>query len=221
MKLNQKGAVDLVFAAVLIVLIAAGAFAVWRMQSTDETGDEKTTSSADQSSEQGSEQYADDNVSFSYPADWVVDTEQLAVDTLFLSPNYEPDNERGYRSANKGAAFQLSYLPNTLDWTLEDIIAEFEQQSSEEDSYLEFEEIMTRDGVRFVVGASIDRDVANATYIFESPFPHEESPDIESAGFSYLSYIDVPVVDGKPSLETAQFRDEFMRAVDSHRFIEQ
>jgi hypothetical protein len=37
MKLNQKGMVDLILVAVLVVLLAAGAFTMWRIQEADKT----------------------------------------------------------------------------------------------------------------------------------------------------------------------------------------
>ena len=47
MKLNQKGAVDLMFVAVLVVLVVAAAFTMWKINQTDETVSGPTNETAE------------------------------------------------------------------------------------------------------------------------------------------------------------------------------
>lgn len=49
MKLNQKGAVDFMFVAVLAVLVAAATFTMWRIQAADETINETDANTSNQS----------------------------------------------------------------------------------------------------------------------------------------------------------------------------
>lgn len=48
-KLNQKGAVDLMFVGVLVVLVAAAAFTMWRIQAADETVSDTAANTANES----------------------------------------------------------------------------------------------------------------------------------------------------------------------------
>lgn len=49
MKLNQEGAVDFLFVSTLVVLVAAAAFTVWRIQAADETVSETDANVSNQS----------------------------------------------------------------------------------------------------------------------------------------------------------------------------
>ena len=50
MKLNQKGAVDFIFVAVLVVLLAASAFTLWRIQAADQTVSDTAANTSNESS---------------------------------------------------------------------------------------------------------------------------------------------------------------------------
>lgn len=132
MKLNQKGAVDLIFVAVLIVLLAAGAFTLWRIQSADETvsetaantsevsivGGSNTSEDVTSSDSGANEDYSEYGnseigVQFSYPNDWgdvsVIETTAACQEAIARS-NIEIEGEQyelGF-SANEDVTLLLT-----------------------------------------------------------------------------------------------------------------
>lgn len=131
MKMNQKGVIDLMLVAVLIVVLAVGGFVVWRVQ---DSGTNANNSSETTQTETVAEQQSTDNTrspdrdipdgwvefndetlgfSFIYPEDWVIESQYSGVNDASMlqvnlrSPDYVRSTE-GYGQIIKGAELGVS-----------------------------------------------------------------------------------------------------------------